>query len=281
MKEQPAVELFGYLDYRQFLADWFEAKKQANHRYSHRLFAKRAGVRSPSLLSEIIQGKRNLTPQNLDGFVKAMALDAEEARFFSDLVDLDQAPRAADRAAALQRVAASQRFRKARPLDRNAAAYLSHWYVPAIRELAFRQDFEADPAWIARQLQPEITPEEATEALETLLELGLLVRDEGGVFPGDATVATDHEVSRHTALSYHQQMIERAQSALVDIPAEERHLLAVTLAVPESLLPQLKAEANRFMERMLHLGDDNLGDAERVVQVNLQMIPLSKNKDGR
>jgi uncharacterized protein (TIGR02147 family) len=69
-------------------------------------------------------------------------------------------------------------------------------------------------------------------------------------------------------------MIARAEEALTAFKARERHFCGVTVAVPESLLPALKAELDRFQERLLAMCDDATG-ADRVVQLNLQLFPLS------
>ena len=37
------AEIYRYLDYRKFLADWFREKKEANPLFSHRAFARKAG----------------------------------------------------------------------------------------------------------------------------------------------------------------------------------------------------------------------------------------------
>ncbi|HND31034.1 MAG TPA: TIGR02147 family protein, partial [Myxococcota bacterium] len=85
------AEIYRYLDYRKFLADWFREKKEANPLFSHRAFARKAGQASPSLLLHVIEGKRNLTPITLEAFVKALGLKSEEVEFFTTLVNLDQA----------------------------------------------------------------------------------------------------------------------------------------------------------------------------------------------
>ena len=71
-------------------------------------------------------------------------------------------------------------------------------------------------------------------------------------------------------------MIARAEEALTAFKAVERHFCGVTVAVPETLLPRLKAELNQFQERLLAMCDEAPG-ADRVVQLNLQLFPLSGN----
>ena len=280
VKTPPTPDLFETIDYRDWLRRWFDARKAADHRYSHRVFARRAGIRSPSLLNEVIKGNRNLSPRTTEGFIRALALTQEEAGFFEALVQLDQAETDAARNAAWDRVSASRRFRQARPLDRATVRYLSNWYIPATRELAHRADFRDDPGWLARQLLPAITVAQARDALATLRDLGLLVTDtSGAVRPADVSVVTPHEVSGLAAHNYHRGMIARAGDSLEGVEPGERHLCAVTVGIPEHLVPQLKDALNAFQERLLDLCDAHAAETERVYQINLQLFPLSRAPD--
>lgn len=277
MKRGDLPDVYSALSYRQFLRDWYEARKAADRRFSHRLFARRAGVSSPSLFNEVVAGKRNLTPVTLEGFIRALGLDDEEASFFRDLVQLDQGATPAERSDAWERIAASRRFRSARPIEGASFDYLSTWYLPAIRELALRGDFRFDPAWVARQLSPPISRMEAREALDTLVDLGMLVpADDGSVEVVDVSLATPHQVVGLAVHNYHRQMLERALDSITGHRSIERHLVGVTVAVPASLVPTLKEELDRFQERLLHLCDDHVDDAERVYQVHLALFPLSQ-----
>ncbi len=149
--------VYDYLDHRRFLADWFRAKKKANPRYSYRLFATKAGQRSPSLLHHIIEGDRNLTAATTDAFIGAMGLAQGEARFFRLLVELDQAKTAEERNAIWEQISSTRRFRQARQIEGAAFEFLSTWFLPAIHELAQRPDFVEDADWIAATLRPRIS----------------------------------------------------------------------------------------------------------------------------
>ena len=275
-REPDLPDLYATLDYRSWLQDWFDARKAANPRYSHRLFARRAGVRSPSLLREVIDGKRNLTANTLEGFVQALDLSSADARFFGDLVALDQADTEEERNEAWERVAASKRFREAHPIAGASVAYLSHWYIVAIRELALRDDFRRDARWVARQLRPRITAAQARSALETLESLGLLVEADGRWRPADVSLATPHEVAGLAAHNYHREMLDRVREAIQGAEPEERHLAGVTVCIPMALVPRLKAEFDAFQERLLHLCVARADEAERVYQLELALVPLSE-----
>ena len=277
--EDDAPDIYAYLDYRKFLADWFAHQKSVRRSYSHRAFVKRTGQRSPSLLSDVIAARRNLTPAGLEGFLNALKLPAAEARFFTALVNLDQAETPDEKNAAWADVAATQRFRSSRRLEGDGFRYLSTWYVPAVRELANRADFQDDPAWIASQIRPKITPAQAADALELLLEMDLLRRENGRVVVGGGSVVTAHEVLSLAVRNYHDGMLERARGAISEFKSEERHFLGVTVSVPEALIPQLKERLNAVQERILDECSGSELTGGRVMQFNFNFFPLSTNEE--
>lgn len=270
-----APEVYRTLDYRRFLADWFAWKKQINPRFSHRVFARLAKQKSPSLLKHVIDGRRNLTAPNVALFAQAMKLDRAASAFFAALVDLEQADDAEGRNRAWQRISATRRFREARRIEGEGFRYLSHWYYPAIRELAARADFRDDPAWLARTLRPRITVAQARTALSELRSMGLLIEADGQLLPAEASVVTPAEVLDTALHNYHQGMIARAAEAVEGFAPHERHLLGVTVAIPAALVPQLKQELNDIQARLLDLCDSAAGEPERVFQLNLHLFPLS------
>lgn len=268
-------DVFSYLDHREFLSDWFDAKKRENPRFSHRMFARMAGQKSSGLLLHVIRGERNLTEATTDAFSKAMRLRADERDHFRKLVDLDKARTPQERNQVFKAISASRRFREARQVEGEGFEYLSHWYHPAIRELAHRSDFRPDPDWVARQLRPRITVAQARSALELLKRNDMLVERGDRWVPAEATVVTPHEVAGLAVHNYHQGMLRRASEAIEAFEPEERHFGAVTVTVPVAMVQKLKDEVSAFQERLLDLCDGMDAAGEVVMQVNLQLFPLS------
>lgn len=279
--QPPRPDLFTYLDHRAWLRDWFAWKKASNPRYSHRAFARRAGQRSPSLLLLVSKGERNLTEASRPGFAKAMDLDGEETAFFFMLIDLDAAVRDEERNTIFAQIAATRRFQAARSIEGDAFRFLSHWYIPAVRELAGCPGFSPDPSWIARALRPRITLTQARTALDILQQLGMLrIDDAGAVHVTDVSIVTPHEVAGLAVHNYHKGMLARSQDAIEGFRPDERQLGAVTATVPTQRLAELKQAVAAFQDQFLDLADAMAGEAGpddelRVVQMNLQLFPLS------
>jgi len=276
MQIEPLPVVFGYLDYRKYLRDWFDAKKAHNPRYSHRVFSRRTGQRSPSFLADVIKGRRNLTEEAIPKVCVALGLTSEDAEFFEALVQLDQAGSVQEKNQAWSRLAASRHFREARRLEGEGFRYLSYWYIPAVRELSALSWFRSDPVWVSKALCPPISVDEARAALDCLQELGMLVETEPGHWePREVRVVTPHEVAKLAVQNYHEGMLGLAQGAIGRFPAEERYFLAVTAYIPHALLPKLKAELNSMYDRLLELVDGAHDPAEEVVQLHLHFFPLT------
>ena len=270
------VRVYDFLDYRAYLRAHYEAAKRTQRSFSFRSFSKLAGLRSPNFLKLVIEGERNLGADSVPRFCVALALEAPEAEFFADLVAFNQATSLAEKNRAFERISASRRFRAARRIDGDLFAYLSHWYNPAIRELAGRTDFSEDPRWIASQVRPRISPTEAAEAMRLLLSLGLLVRDanSGRILRGEPTLTTEHEVRSLGAAAFHRQMIERAGESLETVPAALRDLAALTVCISPETAARVKERIHQFREALTELCDSDTAGAV-VYQLNIQWFPLS------
>src|SRR5438445_4634382 len=122
-----------YLDYRQYLRDYYREQKRRNPRYSHRLFARKAGLTSTGFFSEVMTGKRQLAPAALLRFCKALKLNAQEQAFFEHLVAFNQAKTMEERNHHYARLAAL-RGSRTDIVGQERYEFYRHWYHSALRE---------------------------------------------------------------------------------------------------------------------------------------------------
>ena len=272
-----AATIYEYLDYRAFVRDWFTAKKEANPRFSHRAFVRKTGQKSPSFLADVMEGRRNLTQATTSAVSGALGLNTSESRFFEALVSLDQAKRPEQRQDAWERLTSFRKFRQARQLEDEAISYLSHWYFPAIRELANRSDLIPDPAWIARTLDPPITPAQAQRALDALRHMGMLVKGaKGRLELREVGLRIPNEVATVAMRNYHRGMLDQAKEAIDRFEKDRRHFCSVTAAIPTSLIPRFKEELDALLERLVAHCEESEREPDQVIQLNLNFFPMSK-----
>ena len=272
-----SIEVYRYLDYRLLLRDFYEERKRRGRGFSYRAFSKRAGLRSPNHLKRVIDGERGLPPQMAVRFADACGFEGDEAQYFCELAAFNQAQTTREKRARYEALCRHRGFRRAHKLDLAQAEYHAHWYLPAIRELAASRGFRADPAWIAKRLLPAISTREAKRALDTLQTLGLLVPDaEGRLVQSEAVVSTGAETGGVHIVNYHRAMMHQAVEAVDLVPKAQRDISALTLCVSEDGLRELKQRVQEFRRELVGLEGADGGRGTVVVQVNVQLYPLTQ-----
>ena len=236
--------------------------------------------KSPSFLKDIIEGRRNITANQLDNFYSVLGFGTKEAEFFANLVTLDQSNNEEAQKKAFEQIAATRRFQQARKLEGNSYLYLSNWYCPAIREMALLPNFRATPEWICQNIRPKISKKQAKEAIEILQSLQMIeIQKDSTVKVQDGTLATPSQVFGIAVHNLHKELLQLAAESIDRFHSSQRHLLGVTVNVPHSLIPELKEEMNNFAARICDICDSNTDPSEQVLQVNLHFYPLSKPKE--
>ncbi len=60
------VNIYDYMNYRDFLRDYLNYKKEKNRSFTHREILKKMGINSTGFLSNIFSGKKNLNEQHVE-----------------------------------------------------------------------------------------------------------------------------------------------------------------------------------------------------------------------
>ena len=274
------VSVFTYMDYRSYLRDVFEHLKRERSSFSHRQFANAAGFRSSNFVLLVIQGKRNLSSEATIKIARALKLKKKESEFFENLVRFNQAKTDDERNFYYGRILENREYLLSRPLEKGQYEYYSNWYVPVIREMLLMSDFQEDPAWIADHVDPRITESEAKAALDLLVGLGLVIRDESGrlkqssphLFSGD-------DVASLAIANFQREMINIAARSIDSHRMMEREIGSLTFAVSKKKLDAAKKMIREFRSKMAGFLAESDG-ADAVYQFNFQLFNVSKENKG-
>jgi uncharacterized protein (TIGR02147 family) len=275
-KKEPDV--LHYSNYRTFLADYYEFKKSESPIFSHRYFAKKAGITSPNYLKLVMDGQRNLTKKSLVKFASALGLKGLRAEFFENLVFFNQAMVISERNLYYGNILRTRAKAGLRKLDEAQFQLFSDWRHIAVRELAAVKGFRPDARWVAKKLGKAITEKEAEESLNLLALLGLLKKTANGFAQSDVNITTADEVRSLLVKNYHHQMIRMAGTALDYLPAAKRDVSSITIPIHVRDFPRLKEQIQLMRKELLNLAAEP-GTGEEVVQVNIQLFPLTEMVD--
>lgn len=272
--EQP-LSVFIYMDYREYLRDWYQGTKARYPSYSLRVFAKRAGFRSHNFLKMVMQGKRNLTEQSIRKFIKGLRLTPKEADYFATLVAYNQASDSEGRQLYYEHLLQAQELSHVKKLAQEQYDYYGSWHHTAVRELVSHPAFKEDPRWIAGRLSPPITPAQAQESLDLLQKLGMVERDRSGrLRQTDKLLTTGPEVHSQKVAQYHRLIMDLAKSAIERFPRNSRDISCLTLGISQKMLPILKRRIQLFREEVMRLISTDR-ETDTVIQFNLQFFPLT------
>lgn len=274
------LNIYEYDNYRTYLKNLYQSLKEQKSHFSFRYFSRMAGFRSPNFLKLVMEGKRNLTAQSIDKFAFALKLNKEETSFFRNLVLLNQASTVEEKKFYAEQLIRTRLYRKIYPLKQAQYDYYTNWYYIPIRELVGVEGFKEDPNWIARKLAPPITATDAEKALKKLEQLGLIKRnEEGKLVQTERFVSTGDEVASASVSQWHKEMIQKGAEAIDRFPAMERDISSVTLGLSEQSAGQVKELIQRFRKELMTISKQDQ-KAEGVYQINFQLFPLTKKREG-
>ncbi len=274
-KRKGLVDIFQFEDYRVFLAETYHSKKKVNPHFSYRAFSKRTGFSAPNHLQRVIAGQRNLSPDAVERYACALHLDQDETAYFKLLVSLGQEEEEDVQERLRCSLQALRNYRSAQRLGDAHARYHHHWYIPALFEMIACSKFRNHPSWIAQQLWPTITEEEAQQGLDVLHELGLIEEQDGVLRQTNATLTTGAEAQKSHIAEYHRVMMQRAALSIEAVPSHQRDISSLTVSLGDSGLSVFKKRIQEFRRELLSLAEEDQ-QSTQVVQLNLQLFPLTK-----
>ena len=243
--------VFAYTDYREFLRDFYEYQKVHSKDFSYAIFAKLAGFKSRSVLKNVIEGRRSIAPKFIESYIKALKLDEKEGEFFRKLVELDQSENPQQKEKIAEAILKNRLFRRIHPLGEYQYNFWSHWYYGVVWEMTTLATFQEDPKWISEKLGKDVSVPDVKRAINELVSLNLLVRNEQG-----RLVKTSDNVGKLDAVfspifvAWHKQQIKKASESIDSIPRELREIFSITFAVSQSEVKKLKEKMSFFRERV-------------------------------
>ncbi len=243
-------------DFRLFLQRELVERCRRNPKYSLRAFAKSLGI-VPSALSDMLNGKRTITPASIQRLGLALGLNLSEVRSFTEG----------------RKAKPSQDFQQ---LTLDTFAIISDWYHYAILELMKVKGFKSDLNWIARALG--ISKSEVNAAFERLCRVGLIAVDKRGRWRdtsgGFSTNIIDSNITSAGNKKLQRQFLEMSIKALEHLPPQVRNHTSMTMPINPKKLPEAIARIKDFRRELCEFLE-NEKDLKEVYNLSISLYPLS------
>lgn len=265
-----APSIFEYFDYRKYLEDYVQWLGKSE-KLSLRAITKHLGFKSSSYLKMVFQHQRNLKPETIERFSKALGFNDQEFRYFKTLVKFNQSLDLEDKNVLMRKLIV---LRKAAAAEVTVAAqfdFFKNWYVAALFEAFGTPWRKLSKQELMKALQ--ISSEEFDQAVELLEKLALIRRDGRTWKKSREVFQTPPELESFYMRNFHQSMIEKSLESLKTKPPIERGFNALTIALSQKAVIEIKKKIFEFHQE---LNADYAGESNPVAvyQINSQIFPL-------
>jgi len=156
--------------------------------------------------------------------------------------------------------------------------YYDRWYHSVIRALLEFVSVSDNFDELAKMTIPKIRPDQARASVMLLTELGLIQRDENGFFrPTRKSIDTGSAQTSLMVNNFTLSMLDLAREAMDRFSREERVFSSVTVGTDKAGYDEIISELREFRRRVAEIVQRR--PADRVLQVNFQVFPVSKSRE--
>jgi uncharacterized protein (TIGR02147 family) len=273
-----ALSLFDYLDYREFLRDFFLEQKRNHFYYSFRYLAQKVSL-DPAHIARVFQCKRHLSEKSLAPFISLCKFTDDEKRYFERLFTFNMArsERAAKQAFEELLSCCGVKSKTIRP---EQYRFYTKWYYTAVRALIAMQPFAPrNYAAIARSLSPQITASEAKDAVRLLLQLGLIdIGPDKFLRAVDTHITTGLQWRSLAVNAFQRETIKLAGESIERHPREARDISTVTVGIKKSRMDEIRQRIADFRTSIMHIAEEDT-DPDDIYQLNIQLFPLTDTSE--
>jgi len=268
--------IYEYLEYRQYLKDYYEHRKSIDPYFTYRYMASRVDLHSSHLI-RIFQQKRHIVESSIPAFIKLCRLDEKEAEFFASLVAYNKARSDRLAKAAFEKLLAVTSV-PVHGLTREQYSLFENWYVGIIRVLVSITPFTGNFRELAARLSPPISVAQAKKAIRVLEALQLIEKSSDNTYRlTDQFISTGEKWKTFAVRTFQKETMTLAMESLERHDKDERDISTVTIPVAKKDLPILKERITEFRKSLLRMVRDS-ENYDEVYQLNIQFFPVTKRK---
>jgi uncharacterized protein (TIGR02147 family) len=267
--------IFDYLDYREYLKDHYETNKARNSFFSFRYISSKTGLDS-SFYVKVLQKQMQLSLKSLPRLINFLNLGKKESDYFTLLVRFNRANKKEEMKHYFESIIEARELRT-NTLDAEKYEYFSKWYYVAIRELLNYHRFDGDYKSLAAKLNPPISEAKARKAIDLLVKLGLVRRNNDGFHVlTDQFITTGESWNSIAVENFQREMLRLAEESIKKIPKKNRETSTVTVSVSWKCFEAMKERLREIRKELLEMAKIER-NPDGVFQVNFQIFSLTSN----
>jgi uncharacterized protein (TIGR02147 family) len=263
------------LEYRDFLRDYYEERKNRHNWFSYRYIASKTGV-DASFLVKVIQKQMHLADRSISEMREFLGLQDKEGEYFETLVHFNKAKRPTEIKQYFEKII-SLRTPYTSPLDANKYEFFHKWYNIAIYELLSFFPYRENEAHIlAQALNPPISVAECRRAIGLLESLQMIRKEPDGTYKHVEAVVSTGEHWRSIAIhNFQKEVLQLGLDALNTVAIDLRDISTLTMSLSPTSVRFLKERLKEIRKEFIEIARNDVGPTE-VFQFNLELFPVTR-----
>lgn len=243
---------------RDFYKALIQYRKDTEPRFSILQATKGLRKVSPTLVSLILQGKRQLTLDRLDEFAKLLKLTTLEKNFVRNSIE--------------QKTYVPQTLiQKAQKSRKEVSTHiLSDWINVYVKDCFEIPSVQSKPELVFEQLAHLASPSRIQKSIQFLLREGHLRKTlEGHIVTETPLTVTDPQVPSQKIRNFHKGALSIAKAAIDNHSPSERYANTLILSMNEEKYQEMVQMIQDFAERLKDFASESQGPRLYQVLVNL------------
>lgn len=267
--------IYNYLNYREYLEDFYNERKKEDSTFSYQVFADKAGFKSKSFIKLVIDGRKNLSKASIPKLNRVLKLKGKAFSYFNDIIAFNHAKKLSERNRYFQRLSRYNQRNKAKMVLAQQYDFYQKWYHNTIRELVVQVDFKEDYAKLGKMVKPPISARKAKQSVQLLLNLGLIKKVGTKYVQTDTIITTGNEVRSLAVQNFHVQNMMLAAESIDTVPRSQRDISCLVVGLSNEGIELYKQEIQKFRKKLLDIAEKEK-KTQRVYHVNFQFYPMSE-----
>jgi len=275
--ERQKPDIFQYQDFRKFLKDVFDFRKETTTGFSLRTLQKEMGLKTHAHYFDVMYG-RNLTGKFLPIYIKWFGFNAHEEEYFRCLVVYAQSSKEQERRDAFAQMVRLSPQLESLQMGAQNLEFFAEWFQPVLLVLLTLYPQEKDPELLARLFHPRITPSQVRKGLDLLekLDLAHWENKQNQWVLTNRFLQCEDETRKMALKPYHRKMQELGIWHY-DNQYEKQQFASMTLATTEETVKKVREIVNRCRKEIMDTVRQDPGE-ELLLQVNMQTFQVVKKR---
>ncbi len=274
------VDIFQYSEPSTFLQAIWKKKRDVNNRFSIRAWARQLDLPTHTVLYEVTTRKRKVPKAYVPIIIKYLNLNKEETSYFEAMVNLQRSKTQAEKELYQERLKKIKIKHEMEFHELENCAFVKDPLHMMILEMTHLKDFKSDPSWLQSTLKVDKSKEELQDAIDRLINIGLLKNDNQNLCKTNKHITTRSDAFDLSVQEFHKNILQVGGNQVSKQDIDQREFGSFMLNIKRESIPKAKELIRNFTRTLIHEIEAEPYEGEETYNFGIQLYAIT-DTEGR